>query len=230
MSWAHLDDEFPFNEKVISLTHMAFRLYVCAIVSAAKRIKSTTTPEELGTISVSTLLQVCKVHNIRPNTVLTELLQKNCLEKTDDGYNIHDFAEFHSPTFSQAEKQKRYREKKKRYVTEGNALPTENGNALPERYPSRARSGSGSGSVIHTRDNYNLPLVNAKPSPEWASRIVFICEDTPEGVEVILDLKDGVHVRWEPEFGRWFEVAPKRKAGRPALEAVDGGEAKGGPV
>lgn len=110
MPWLKVDDEFPENDKVWSLSHVAFRLYVSGNCYAVKRMTDGWVP----TSRVSAL-----VPNMgKPKEILSELTSarlwhevskicSRCLIVRDEkrvtsplpkgGYMIHDFLVYNPP-------------------------------------------------------------------------------------------------------------------------------------
>lgn len=62
MPWARLDDDFHDNGKILSLSHQAFRLYVCALSFAARN-------RDHGRICANDARVIARVHRIKASAI-----------------------------------------------------------------------------------------------------------------------------------------------------------------
>jgi hypothetical protein len=100
MPWARLDDMLPVHPKVRALSDSAFRLYISAICWSNCN-------QTDGRIPAAQLPYVSDVRRSRYHA--DQLVQAALWDKTDDGWQIHDYLEY-QPS---AEKVKRERELKR---------------------------------------------------------------------------------------------------------------------
>lgn len=143
MPWARLDDDFHDNGKILSLSHPAFRLYVCAI-TYSRRHRSE------GFLTASQVWALCGQQRVS-RTVVRELVEKRAWhgDEAGAGYVIHDFTEYQPKTDeTAADRMRRHRQRNKttgseRRVTESDAGVTRNGDApvpMPSPVPNQEAS------------------------------------------------------------------------------------------
>ncbi|MFJ3037760.1 hypothetical protein [Streptomyces tendae] len=127
MPWVKLDDRFPSHRKVALLSDRAFRLHVSAICWCSENLTD-------GRIADRELPLVAKIRGVKATA--QALADAGLWDRTDDGWEIHDYLDF-NPSREQvlaerkknAERQERFRRRK-------------NGKPVP---PDGARNGSSNG-------------------------------------------------------------------------------------
>ncbi|MGK9463971.1 hypothetical protein ACSLFT_28655 [Streptomyces sp. G6] len=127
MPWVKLDDRFPSHRKVALLSDRAFRLHVSAICWCSENLTD-------GRITDRELPLVAKVRGVKATA--QALADAGLWDRTDDGWQIHDYLDF-NPSREQvlaerkknAERQERFRRRK-------------NGKPVP---PDGARNGGSNG-------------------------------------------------------------------------------------
>jgi hypothetical protein len=94
MTWAKVDDRAWSNEKLLSLSHEAFRLYHAALSLVAQQW-----PAGEGCLSRVRAEGLAQWHHIAdPGAVIDELVAKKCWEKRSHGLlHVHDIEEFLPP-------------------------------------------------------------------------------------------------------------------------------------
>lgn len=105
MPWGRLDDQLHQNEKVLSFSDKAFRVWMYSISYCnAKRAR-----DPVGTLSIDAAQAICRWAQARP-AVRDELVAKGGWERSGDGYVVHDFDKY-GPGLDRtnAQRQKRYR-------------------------------------------------------------------------------------------------------------------------
>ncbi len=129
MPWARLDDDFHDNGKILSLSHPAFRLYVCAITYSRRHRTE-------GVLAVTQVQALCRQQRI-PRPAVAELVEKHAWHQDETGYRIHDFADYQPRADeTNADRQQRYRQRRKaasNAVTPPVTPATGNGTVTPLR-------------------------------------------------------------------------------------------------
>lgn len=88
MSWAKFDDRFPSHKKIMRLSAEAFRLFVTAVCFACEHGTN-------GAVDRAILQGLPNVpRGAKLRSVITELEESGCWEKTDVGWQIHDFLQW----------------------------------------------------------------------------------------------------------------------------------------
>ncbi|MFJ1695727.1 hypothetical protein ACIOHC_11335 [Streptomyces sp. NPDC088252] len=111
MPWVRLDDRFPTHRKVALLSDRAFRLYVSALCWASENLTE-------GRILDRELTLVARIRG--PKTVAAELESAGLWDRTEDGWEIHDYLEYNpdrarvkADRAANASRQKAFRDRKK---------------------------------------------------------------------------------------------------------------------
>lgn len=87
MSWVKLDDGFHRNDKQMRMSHVAFRLYVCALSYCAQEREPT------GYLTEQQATGLRRSYGIALKAI-EELIQLNAWEPVNGGYLIHDYDEY----------------------------------------------------------------------------------------------------------------------------------------
>lgn len=200
MPWARLDDDFHDNGKILSLSHQAFRLYVCAITySRRHRTEGGLTAAQVGAL--------CRQQRIKP-TAIAELVAATAWHVAPPGYRIHDFGAYQPrDDETAADRMRRYRERRKasrsgdvteHTVTPGDGSVTRNGDA-PVPIPM----------VIATSpQTEHLP----QEDTSWHDTHMAISRSPGVGARPARTSKNG----YTPEFEAWWSVYPRHDGKLPA--------------
>lgn len=155
MAWVKLDDRFARHRKVRKLSDAAFRLHVSAMCWAAEE-------ETGGYIPSDELALVSDVR--RPDTALEELVDRHLWEVREDGWEIHDFADY-NPT---PEKAAEIREKRRLAGQRGGRASGQSRKAKPKQNASPLLPGgfasTGSKNEPPSRTPSPPPLHSVGPS------------------------------------------------------------------
>ena len=104
MTWAKLDDRFPDNEKIASLSNSAFRLHVTALCYSAAQLTD-------GMLATGTLRRIGWASDNLDNDI-AELVAARLWEQCEQGYVIHDYLEYNPSRSETIERQKHISEKR----------------------------------------------------------------------------------------------------------------------
>lgn len=139
MPWVRFDDDFPNHRKVEPLSDGAYRLHSTAIFWSSKQLTD-------GCIPKRDLTFVAPRTMKRPQKFVDELVAAGLWEVVEEGWELHDFLDY-QPSKDQviaerkktAERQKRWRERHGKTVTDSVRDAVSNGvtdgvtNAAPSR-------------------------------------------------------------------------------------------------
>jgi len=134
MPWGRLDDQLHQNEKVLSLSDKAFRVWLYSISYCnAKRSR-----DPVGTLGRGAVQALCRLVGAGP-AVVAELIAKRGWDAAPDGVVVHDFPDYGPPKDpTAAERMARWREKQRLAqeadpvtVTRNEHRSDRNGNASP---------------------------------------------------------------------------------------------------
>src|SRR5262245_6046071 len=109
MPWGRLDDQLHQNEKVLSLSDKAFRVWLYSISYCnAKRSR-----DPAGTLTMATVQALCRLAGAGAG-VVAELLAKRGWDEVVGGFVVHDFPAYGPPADpTAAERMARWREKQR---------------------------------------------------------------------------------------------------------------------
>src|SRR5262245_6359459 len=166
--WARLDDDFHDNGKILSLSHPAFRLYVCAITYCRRhRTEGLLTPDQADAL--------CRQQRV-PRGAVAELVERRAWHPEEAAYRIHDFADYQPrPAATNAARQQRYRAAHKG-ASNGVTPVTSNGPVTRYR-------------------NAPVPIPNPMPMPTPASTP---SEPSPQDEKEVADRRGGTGGSTDP--------------------------------
>jgi hypothetical protein len=129
MGWLRLDDGFAMHPKVAALSDRDYRSWTKVLLYCARyRTQGDVPPKALKEVGINV--------KTRQN-----LLESGLLDIDDEGFiSVHDWADFNPPDPTNAERQKRWRERQREAKRNAgrNAGDRYNGVTEPLREPSRA--------------------------------------------------------------------------------------------
>lgn len=110
MSWAKLDDRFPWHKKVRRLSDAAYRLHTTAIIYCAR-------DETDGFVTLEDIAEMPGIK--RPEKSITELVERELWDVVEGGWEVHDYLEYNPSADQQAraraaaaERQRKARERR----------------------------------------------------------------------------------------------------------------------
>lgn len=110
MSWAKLDDRFPWHKKVRRLTDAAYRLHTTAIIYCAR-------DETDGFVTLEDIEEMPGIK--RPEKSIAELVERELWDVVAGGWEVHDYLEYNPSSDQQAraraaaaERQRKARERR----------------------------------------------------------------------------------------------------------------------
>lgn len=194
MPWARLDDDFHDNGKILSLSHQAFRLYVCAITySRRHRTEGVLTGAQVGAL--------CRQQRVTVSGI-ADLLEAKAWHREDGLYRIHDFRAYQPrEDETNAERQQRYRDRRKA-LRDAVTTPVTNGTVTPLRNAPVPIVAATSSPTEHLPQK-QTPVVNQHMAISRSPRV----GDRPPTV-----VKQG----YTPEFEAWWSTYPRHDGKLPA--------------
>src|SRR6185369_2889245 len=151
MAWAVLTDDLYDNQKVVSFSHPAFRLWICSIVYARRH-------RTQGKLSDQQARLIMRLTDV-PLRTGQELVEKRGWDKLDGGgYLIHDYEQFYAGDPTAAERMQRYRN---RGVTKG-VTESVTGPSPDRNTPRNVLGGEG---IPAPSPPHPLPIRNTPPTP-----------------------------------------------------------------
>lgn len=104
MTWARLDDQFYANDKVLTMSHGTFRLFVVSIVYCRSQ------KDDYGFVSLAASKSLCGMHGVSQKC-RAELQNLGCWEPVNGGWLIHDYDKYVEK--SSTERVRKHRERKR---------------------------------------------------------------------------------------------------------------------
>lgn len=157
--WGRRDDHAWMNEKLVALSHEAFRLYEVALSFCAMEW-----PAGAGRISPERAASLAGFHRIaNPDNAITELVEHRCWHRTARMYSIHDFPKYMAPSdLSEKRSRAGARGAKARWANRGemaNANGKPDGNASQTHSKGSPEPESEPDSSLHSESQPPTPFV-----------------------------------------------------------------------
>ena len=163
MAWVMVDDKFHETELALSLSHEAFRLYVCSITYCAGHKTD-------GNMSEMQVTALCRLHQIKEKRAVAELVEKGAWTQDGKGaivkqegmyYGDYPGKKTKDPTG--AKRQQDYRERQKMYAG-ADAEPDSNAVTVPLRNGVTPES-NGERNAVTPRARVGYPTLPVPPLP-----------------------------------------------------------------